>query len=148
MKGNICTYVISPKQKRAVFLELPPKRNFRSFRPQWKEVLTEFLSCWVEISFRVSCKHPLDVQRIQFIKKIFFCSFQLCPNVYIYNVVSTLTNVVKLDAENNNAVSTFSNVSNVNVEIDNVDLTLFNVAKFNVVPALFWCFITSRLILT
>ena len=51
--------------------------------------------------------------------KIFFCSFQ------IFNVVSTLINVLKLDAQNNNILSTFSNVVNINVEIDNVNSTLF-----------------------
>ena len=38
--------------------------------------------------------------------------------------VSTFTNVVKHDVENNNVVSTLSNVVHVNVEIYNVDSTL------------------------
>ena len=71
------------------------------------------------------------------------CSFALCffstfftlfnySTDHIYNVISTLISVVKLDVENNNIVSTLSNAVNINVEIDNVDLTLFNVVSFNV----------------
>ena len=53
-------------------------------------------------------------------------------NGHIYNVVSTLPNVVKIYAENGNVVSTLSNVVQINVEIGNVDSTLFNVLNFNV----------------
>ena len=64
--------------------------------------------------------------------KIFFCTFQHSQSGRIYNVVSTLINVVKLDVKNNNIVSTLSNVPNINVEKDNVDLTLLNVNIHNV----------------
>ena len=53
-------------------------------------------------------------------------------NGHIRNVVSTLTNIVKIDVENDNVDSTLSNVVQINVEIDNVDSTLLNVVNFNV----------------
>ena len=43
------------------------------------------------------------------------------PNGYIHNAVSKLTDVVKINVENDNVVSTLSNVVQINVEIDNVD---------------------------
>ena len=57
------------------------------------------------------------------------------PNGYIYNVVLTLPNVVKIDVQNDNVVSTLSNVVELNVEIHNVVSTLLNVvsALLNVV---------------
>ena len=41
-------------------------------------------------------------------------------NGHIRNVVSTLPNVVKVDAENGNVVSTLFNVVQFNVELHNV----------------------------
>ena len=80
--------------------------------------------------------------------KTVFCFFQPLENGHIHNVVSTLTNVVKLDVENNSSVLKLSNVVNINVEIDNVDVTLFNVVnlKFerNFVSTLIWLSPTSR----
>ena len=76
--------------------------------------------------------------------KIFFCTFQHSQSGRIYNVVSTLINVVKLDVKNNDIVSTLSNVPNINVEKDNVDLTLLNVNIHNVVSTLIWYCPTSR----
>ena len=58
--------------------------------------------------------------------------FVLFRSGHFRNVVSTFTNVVKLDVENNNVVSTLSNVVHVNVEIHNVDSTLLDVVNFNV----------------
>ena len=49
-----------------------------------------------------------------------------------FHVVSTFTNVVKLDIENGNIVSTLYNVVHVNVEIHNIDSTLLDVVNFNV----------------
>ena len=46
--------------------------------------------------------------------------------------VSTFTNVVKLDVENENVFLTLSNVAHVNVETHNVDPTLLDVVNFNV----------------
>ena len=82
------------------------------------------------------------------ISKIFFCSFQLLENGHIHNVVSTLINVMKLDAENNRIVLALSNVVKIDVDIGNVALMLFNVANFsvdihNVVSTLIWHFPTS-----
>ena len=41
-------------------------------------------------------------------------------NGHIRNVVSTLSNAVKIDVENDNVVSTLSKVAQINVEIHNV----------------------------
>ena len=48
-------------------------------------------------------------------------------NGHIYNVVSMLPNVVKIEVENDNVVSTLFNVLQINVETDNVESTLFNI---------------------
>ena len=53
-------------------------------------------------------------------------------NGHIRNVVSTLPNVVKVDAENGNVVSTLFNVVQFNVELHNVVSTLLNVVSSNV----------------
>ena len=58
--------------------------------------------------------------------------FVLFRSDHFNNVVSTFSNVVRLDVENDNVVSTLSNVVHVNVEIQNVDSTLLDVAHFNV----------------
>ena len=55
-------------------------------------------------------------------------------NGHIRNVVSTFSNVVKINIENNNVVSTLSNVVQFNVEIHNLVSTLLNVVNFNVDP--------------
>ena len=59
------------------------------------------------------------------------CFLVLFRSVHFHNVVSTFTNVVKLDVESNNVVSTLSNVVHVNVEINNVNSTLLDVVNFN-----------------
>ena len=76
--------------------------------------------------------------------------FVLFGNGHFHNVVSTLTNVVKLDVEKDNVVSTLSDVVHINVEIRNVDSTLFdvvnsNVEIHNVVSTLIYvCWVTSK----
>ena len=67
---------------------------------------------------------------------------------FFHNIVSTFTNVVHINVENDNVVSTSSNVD-INVEIHNTDSTLFdvensNVEIHNVVSTLIWCCPTSR----
>ena len=62
----------------------------------------------------------------------FVCLFVCFRSGHFHNVVSTFTNVVKLDVENGNIVSTSFNIVHVNVEIRNVDSTLLDVANFNV----------------
>ena len=57
---------------------------------------------------------------------IFVVVVVLFGNGHFHNVVSTLTNVVKLDVENGNILSTLSDVDHINVERYNVDLTLFD----------------------
>ena len=74
----------------------------------------------------------LFLQNFFFSLKIFFCSHQLFASSHIYNVVSTFTNVEKLDVEKSDVVSTFSKAVNMKVDIDNVDFTLYNVVHFNV----------------
>ena len=71
------------------------------------------------------------------------------PNGDIRKVVSTLPNVVKIDAENDNVVSTLSNFVQFNVGIYNVVSTFLNVVNFNldvqkVVSTLIWRCATSR----
>ena len=46
--------------------------------------------------------------------------FVLFRSGHFHNVVSTFTNVVKLDVENDNVLSMLSNVVHVNIEIHNV----------------------------
>ena len=80
---------------------------------------------------------------------IYFRSFQHFENYHIHNVVSTLTNVMKLYVENNSIVLTLYNVVSISNERGNVDLTLLNVVNFsvdidNVVSTLIWHFATSR----
>ena len=58
--------------------------------------------------------------------------FVLFRNDHFHNDVSTFTNVVKLDVENDNVISTLSNVVHINFEIHNVDSTLFDVVNSNV----------------
>ena len=67
-----------------------------------------------------------EVQKYYFVfesRLIFF------SNGYIRNVVSTLPNVVKFDAENDNIVSTLSSVVQFNVEKTQC---CFNVVNFNI----------------
>ena len=45
-------------------------------------------------------------------------------NDHIYNVVSTLSNIVQLDVENEKVASTFSNVLSSNIDVNNVVSTL------------------------
>ena len=73
----------------------------------------------------------------------------LFGNNHLHNVVSKLTNVVKLDVENDSVVSMLSNVVHINVEWHNVDSTLFdivnsNVEMHNIVSTLIWRCPTSR----
>ena len=62
---------------------------------------------------------------------VFYSKLNFFSNGHICNIVSMLTNVVKIDIENDNVVSTLCNVVQINVEIDNVDSTLLNVVNFN-----------------
>ena len=57
---------------------------------------------------------------------VFYSRLNFFSNCHIRNVVSTLTNVVKIDVENDNVVLTLSNVVQINVEIGNIDSTLLN----------------------
>ena len=64
----------------------------------------------------------------------------LFRNDHFHNVVSTLTNALKLYVKKD-VVSTLSNIAHINVEIHNVDSTLFdavnsNVERHNVVSTL------------
>ena len=76
-------------------------------------------------------------------------SFLFFSNGHIHNVVSRLSNIVKIYVENDNVVSTLCNLVQINAEIENVDLTLFNIVSFNidvrnVVLRLIWRCATSR----
>ena len=55
--------------------------------------------------------------------------FVLFRNGHFHSVISTLTDVVKLDVEKDNVVSTWPNFRRINVEIHNVDSMLSNVAN-------------------
>ena len=63
---------------------------------------------------------------IMFFAQSLFLNF--FTTVYIYNVLSILSNVAETDVENDNVASTLSNVAQINVEIDNADLRLSDVA--------------------
>ena len=52
--------------------------------------------------------------------------FVVFRNGHFHNVVSTFTNLVKLEVENDNVAPTLSNI------VHNVDSTLFNVVNSNV----------------
>ena len=58
--------------------------------------------------------------------------FVLIRNGHFPSVVSTLTDLVKLDVEKDNVVSTLPNFSRINVEIHNVDSMLSNVANSSI----------------
>ena len=58
--------------------------------------------------------------------------FVIFRNGHFHNVVSTFTNVVKLDVENGNVVSTFSSVVHTKVEMHIVDSTFLDVVNSNV----------------
>ena len=73
--------------------------------------------------------HSLKLKNIILLLNLNFYFFS---NGHVQNVVSTLSNVVKIYVENDNVVSTLSNVVQINVEMDNVDWTLLNVVNFNV----------------
>ena len=75
--------------------------------------------------------------------------FVLLGNSHFYNVVFTLTNVVKLNVEKSNVTSTLPNVVYINVEIRIVDSMLLDVVSSNVeirniVSTLIWRCPTSR----
>ena len=58
--------------------------------------------------------------------------FVLIRNGHFPSVVSTLTDLVKLDVEKDNVDSTLPNFSRINVEIHNVDSMLSNVANSSI----------------
>ena len=75
--------------------------------------------------------------------------FVLSRNGHFHNVVSTFTNVAKLDVENDSVVSTLSSVVHIKVEIHNIYSTLFDVVNsiveiHNVVSTLIWRCPTSQ----
>ena len=123
---------------------------------QW----TDFYMITASIMKELKCgknEEKCWVQHILWSSKILFCfwikAYIFFSNVHIHNVVSTLSNVVKIDVENDNVVSTLSNVVKFNVEKHNVVSMLFyivnfNFARHNVVSTLIWRCATSRRIST
>ena len=88
-----------------------------------------------------------EAQKFYFVFETRF-NFYLLSSGHIHNVVSTLSNVVKIYVKSDNVVSTLSNVVQINVEMDNVDSMLFNVVNFNVnvhsvISTLIWRCATS-----
>ena len=64
--------------------------------------------------------------------EFFFVSFR---NSRFHNVVSTLTNVFKLDVEKDNVFWTFFNVAHINIEIHKVVSTLiWGCTRYDVIP--------------
>ena len=64
--------------------------------------------------------------------------FILFGNGHFHNVVSTLTNVAKLDVKKENNVSTLSNVAHINVDSTLVNVVNSNLEIHNVVSSLIW----------
>ena len=102
-----------------------------NMRSKVKKIMKKLLKLWIpSILFEMIC-------------------FVVFRNGHFRNVVSTFTNLVKLEVENDNVASTLSNIVHINVEIHNVDSTLFevvnsNVEIHNVVSTLIWRCPTSR----
>ena len=111
------------------------------------EALQKFLLKWKKIVKILSPAYSLKLKNIILLLNrglIFFFW-----NGHICRVVSTLSNVVKINVENKNVVLTLSNVVQFNVQIHNVVSTLltvvnFNVDAHNVVSTLIWRCATSQ----
>ena len=88
-----------------------------------------FLSKWGKNEENFESSVFFETQKYYF---VFYSRLDFFSNGHIRNVVSTLSNIVKIYVENDNVVSALSNVVQINVEIDNVDSTLLNVVNFNV----------------
>ena len=102
------------------------------------------------LTWGASEDYKIVVKTLNFGYALWINFFVLFRSGHFHNVVSTFTNVVKLDVEHDNVVSTLSKVDHVSVEIHNVDSTLldvvhFNVEIHNVVSTLIWCCPMSRL---
>ena len=101
------------------------------------------------LTWGASEDYKIVVKTLNFGYALWINFFVLFRSDHFHNVVSTFTNVVKLDVEHDNVVSTLSNVVYVNVEIYNVDSTLLDAVHFsfeihNVVSTLIWHCPTSR----
>ena len=77
----------------------------------------KFLIKWGKMKKVLSPGYSLKLKNIILFLNLDLISFL---NGHIRNVVSTLSNVVKIDVENDNVVSTLSKVAQINVEIHNV----------------------------
>ena len=97
---------------------------FSKFLWKWEVKSTRIWNVSLKLEFSVFNFSFLFLFFFLFFSKIFFSSFESFPNSHIYNVVSTLINVVKLQVENNNGSSKLFNVVNFNVDIHNVVSTL------------------------
>ena len=71
MKGNICLYICFLKTRmigfywRGRFSWITLEKKFHFISPTMKSNVNNFL-WWVKISFRVSCKHPLNLLNSSF----------------------------------------------------------------------------------
>ena len=95
----------------------------------WKSPVNRGLTWGGSEDYEIVVKTLNPGYSIWIFPDIFFVLFR---SGHFHNVVSTLTNVVKLDVEIDNVLSMLSNVVHVNVEIHNVDSTLLDVVNFNV----------------
>ena len=91
-------------------------------------VSDKFILKWGKMKI-LSPPYSLKLKNILFFLNQALISF---PNGHNGDVVLTLPNVIKIEAEDENVVFTLSNVVQFNVEIYNVVSTLLNVVNFNV----------------
>ena len=108
-------------------------QHIRSFKNFWgsANILLEVSLKTVKNKEDFESSIFFEAQKYYFIfeSRLLFCFFS---NGHIYNFVSTLPNVAKIDVKNGNVVSTLSDAVQFNVEIHNFVSTVLNAVSYNV----------------